>query len=146
MRRFFFNLQGAQNTSDPAGLLYAGDCKMSALDTRAHLARHEDYYLVPLPQTGEVPESFGAWIENYERADQCLVVAQKKYDQTLRQLDEYRGGLAERLVCIRARLVEHLVPVNIGLQDVGKILLQLERRLALHIAMLDHDAQAPFLD
>src|SRR6266702_2823110 len=24
-------------------------------------------------------------------------VAQKKYDQTLRQLDEYRGGLAERL-------------------------------------------------
>ena len=41
--------------------------------------------------------SFGAWIENYERADQCLVVAQKKYDQTLRQLDEYRGGLAERL-------------------------------------------------
>jgi transposase len=45
------------------GLLYAGDNKMSALETRAHIARHEDYYLVPLPQTGEVPEVFTAWVE-----------------------------------------------------------------------------------
>jgi transposase len=45
------------------GLLYAGDCKMSAVETRAHIARHEDYYLVPLPQTGEVPELFGSWVE-----------------------------------------------------------------------------------
>ena len=45
------------------GLLYAGDNKMSALETRAHIARHEDYYLVPLPQTGEVPEQFATWID-----------------------------------------------------------------------------------
>jgi transposase len=44
------------------GLLYAGDNKMAALDTRAHIARHEDYYLVPLPQTGEVPELFDMWV------------------------------------------------------------------------------------
>ncbi len=25
MKRFFFNLQGAQDTNDPFGLLYAGD-------------------------------------------------------------------------------------------------------------------------
>jgi transposase len=45
------------------GLLYAGDNKMAALDTRAHIARHQDYYLVPLPQTGEVPELFAAWVD-----------------------------------------------------------------------------------
>jgi hypothetical protein len=50
--------------------------------------------------------SFGAWIEDYERADQCLVVAQKKYDQTLRQLDEYRGGLAERLRRVDDTIIE----------------------------------------
>ena len=31
------------------GLLYCGDCKMAALETRADLQRHGDYYLVPLP-------------------------------------------------------------------------------------------------
>lgn len=45
------------------GLLYAGDNKMAALDTRAHIARHKDYYLVPLPQTGEVPELFDTWVD-----------------------------------------------------------------------------------
>jgi transposase len=45
------------------GLLYAGDNKMAALETRGHIARHEDYYLVPLPQTGEVPELFGSWVD-----------------------------------------------------------------------------------
>jgi transposase len=45
------------------GLLYAGDNKMAALETRADIARHEDYYLVPLPQTGEVPEKFATWVD-----------------------------------------------------------------------------------
>src|SRR4051794_6915405 len=45
------------------GLLYAGDNKMAALETRGHIARHGDYYLVPLPQTGEVPALFGTWVE-----------------------------------------------------------------------------------
>ena len=31
------------------GLLYCGDCKMAALETRADLQRQGDYYLVPLP-------------------------------------------------------------------------------------------------
>jgi transposase len=45
------------------GLLYAGDCKMAALETRGDIAWHEDYYLVPLPQTGEVPALFSTWVE-----------------------------------------------------------------------------------
>jgi transposase len=44
------------------GLLFVGDCKMSALDTRASLARHQDWYLSPLPLTGATAETMDAWI------------------------------------------------------------------------------------
>ncbi len=44
------------------GLLFVGDCKMSALETRASLARHHDFYLSPLPLTGATAEAMDAWI------------------------------------------------------------------------------------
>jgi transposase len=44
------------------GLLFVGDCKMSALETRADLARHQDFYLSPLPLTGATAEAMHAWI------------------------------------------------------------------------------------
>jgi transposase len=47
------------NTS---GLLFVGDCKMSALDTRAHLVRHQHVYLSPLPLTGATAEAMETWI------------------------------------------------------------------------------------
>jgi transposase len=45
------------------GLLYAGDCKMAALETRAELVAHGDFYLMPLPRTGEVAAKWDTWIE-----------------------------------------------------------------------------------
>src|SRR6267142_6502281 len=36
----------------PTGLLFVGDCKMSALDTRAYIVGHQHMYLSPLPLTG----------------------------------------------------------------------------------------------
>jgi transposase len=44
------------------GLLFVGACKMSALETRAYLARHQDWYLSPLPLTGATAEAMDAWI------------------------------------------------------------------------------------
>src|SRR5262249_332789 len=44
------------------GLLFVGDCKMRALDTRAYLARHHDCYLAPLPLTGATGEAMETWI------------------------------------------------------------------------------------
>src|SRR6266566_3705546 len=44
------------------GLLFVGDCKMSALETRAYLARHQDWYLSPLPLTGTTAVAMDAWI------------------------------------------------------------------------------------
>src|ERR1700746_243262 len=44
------------------GLLFVGDGKMSALETRAYLARHQDWYLSPLPLTGATADAMDAWI------------------------------------------------------------------------------------
>jgi transposase len=43
------------------GLLFVGDCKMSALDTRAYLARPQDWYVSPLPLPGATAEAMDAW-------------------------------------------------------------------------------------
>ena len=45
------------------GLLYAGDSKMAALATRAYIAAHQDYYLVPLPMTGTTAQEFETWVD-----------------------------------------------------------------------------------
>src|SRR5881227_1253739 len=45
------------------GLLIVGDCKMSALATRAHLQAQQQYYLAPLALVGETAELLPAWIE-----------------------------------------------------------------------------------
>jgi transposase len=45
------------------GLLYVGDCKMAAIETRAEMAAAEDLYLTRLPSTGEVAAQFAAWVE-----------------------------------------------------------------------------------
>jgi transposase len=44
------------------GLLLVGDGKMRALDTRAYLARHQDWYWSPFPWTGATAEAMDAWI------------------------------------------------------------------------------------
>jgi transposase len=45
------------------GVLYAGDSKMAALATRADIVAHGDFYLVPLPLTGQTGEQLEQWIE-----------------------------------------------------------------------------------
>jgi transposase len=44
------------------GLLVVGDCKMSALSTRAHLQAQGQYYLTPLALLGETAELLPQWI------------------------------------------------------------------------------------
>jgi transposase len=45
-----------------ASLLFVGDCKMSALETRAYLVMHQAWYLSPLPLSGATAEAMDAWI------------------------------------------------------------------------------------
>ena len=52
------------------GLLYVGDCKMAALETRGAIAARDDYYLTPLPLTGATKDDFTAkWIEDAVSGD-----------------------------------------------------------------------------
>jgi transposase len=44
------------------GRLLVGDCQMRALDTRASLARHHDWYMSPLPLPGTTAAAMEAWI------------------------------------------------------------------------------------
>jgi transposase len=46
-----------------SGLLYMGDSKMSALATRADIVASGDYYLMPLPRTGDTKDEFEAWVD-----------------------------------------------------------------------------------
>jgi transposase len=51
------------------GLLVVGDCKMSALATRAYVATHQHFYLSPLPLTGTTAEAMAEWISEGIRQD-----------------------------------------------------------------------------
>jgi len=44
------------------GLLFVGDCKMSALETRLDVVRRGHYYLSPLPLTGQTAQTMPEWI------------------------------------------------------------------------------------
>ena len=55
-------LQRVRGIVGRRGLLYAGDCKMAALATRAEIAAHQDFYLMPLPLTGETATQVETWV------------------------------------------------------------------------------------
>jgi len=44
-----------RQTLGQSGLLYIGDCKMGALETRAVIVDQDDHYLMPLAMIGDVP-------------------------------------------------------------------------------------------
>jgi transposase len=48
---------------DGVGLLFVGDCKMSALATRAHIHQLGHHYLCPLAQTGKTQAEMSEWIQ-----------------------------------------------------------------------------------
>src|SRR2546426_8176281 len=68
------------------GLLFVGDCKMSALATRAHLEAHEQYYLTPLAQVAETAQQMPQWIEaGVARGDALTQVLADDEKQVLAQ-------------------------------------------------------------
>ena len=48
---------------DGVGMLFVGDCKMSALSIRAHIHQCGQHYLCPLAQTGKNGQEMSQWIE-----------------------------------------------------------------------------------
>ena len=67
------------------GLLFVGDSKMSALDTRAHIQRLNQRYLCPLALTGKTAEEMSRWIEAANRGDYPLQGIYLEHDQEKRK-------------------------------------------------------------
>lgn len=62
------------------GALYVGDSKMASLETRAHIAQHQEFYLCPLPKV-QMPDE---QLEQYVR----LVLSKEQHTTTLFKRDD----------------------------------------------------------
>ena len=71
---------------DGLGLLFVGDCKMSALATRAHIAHLQQYYLCPLALTGDTGQDLPQWIAAAGTAEHPLEAVYTEDDQGERRL------------------------------------------------------------
>jgi transposase len=99
------------------GLLFVGDCKMSALQTRAHIQRLGQYYLSPLALTGNTPEALAEWVQTALDNPQLLqpVTRSTEHDEvevlaqgyTLTRectatLEEWTGSWQERVFVVHS--------------------------------------------
>ena len=82
---------------DGVGLLFVGDCKMSALSIRSHIHHLEQHYLCPLAQTGNTGEELIGWIEAANAGQRELHSIYAENDQGERKLLA-EGYEFERLV------------------------------------------------
>jgi transposase len=71
---------------DGVGLLFVGDCKMSALATRAHIAHLQHQYLCPLALTGETAQDLPVWIAAASAGEHTLEAVYTEDDQGERRL------------------------------------------------------------
>jgi hypothetical protein len=53
-----------------------------------------------------MPALFGRWIESHERADRSLIAEQKKFKESLRDIEDYRQGLGELLRQAEADIID----------------------------------------
>src|SRR6266446_2910269 len=104
------------------GLLFVGDCKMSALETRAAIAGHHDWYLSPLPFTGATAEAMEAWISEgvargetgalvgvfrtNDRGHEVLVAEGYEFERTCCAKGTHEGW-TERVMVVRSPLQAH---------------------------------------
>ncbi len=115
------------------GLLFVGDCKMSALETRTHIAGRKAFYLSPLPLTGATAAAMEAWItagvvqgeegklerifRTNDRGHEILAAEGYEFERTCRAKDR-KAQWPERVLMVRS-------PMHASQQAVG-----LETRLA----------------
>ena len=89
------------------GLLYAGDCKMAALETRAEIAANQDFYLTRLPLTGTVQGQFAAWVEAAVVGDRAAKLIEIRRGEEQEQEFLGRGYEFERPQTAVVGEVEH---------------------------------------
>lgn len=63
-------LERLRQTLKEKGLLYLGDSKMGAKKTRADIAAHDDFYLIPLAKLGEIKQLLEHCVEDIVSGEQ----------------------------------------------------------------------------
>jgi transposase len=79
------------------GLLFVGDCKMSALSIRAHIHQRGQHYLCPLAQTGKTGQEMVTWIESAHTGQHPMEAVYVENEQGERRL-LVEGYAFERLI------------------------------------------------
>jgi transposase len=119
-------IERVQQSLGRCGLLFVGDCKMAAHDTRAFIALAGDYYLCPLPQVqlgkGELDEA----LERVWSSEQALTSVFREQDQ---------GDPT-----LIAQGYEHTVPMSVEVE--GKRQEWTERRLVVRSVRHAETAEA----
>lgn len=108
-------IERVQQSVGRQGLLFVGDCKMAAHDTRAFVALAGDYYLCPLPQVQLAEGELDALIERGWRGEQALTSVH-------RELEPGKSALI-------AQGYEYEVPISVEVE--GKWRAWTERRLVV---------------
>jgi transposase len=81
------------------GMLFVGDNKMAALETRGRIANAKDYYLMPLPHTGQTAKLFDSWVdEGLRKEKQPRADAEGQKSDRLTEV--WHGGEGEEKVLI----------------------------------------------
>ncbi len=120
------------------GLLFIGDCKMSALDTRAALQVRQHFYLTPLAQVGQVPVDWERWVQAGLEGQVPLVnlyaedgetVAGQAYELTRQQERPPREGLERLTWTERVLIVRSHSLVRAGQRGLAQRLQRAERAL-----------------
>jgi transposase len=75
-------IERVRTTLQRRGLLYVGDSKMAALETRLHLAAGGDYYLCPLPATQVAPAHLAALVAPVVSGELKPVAIKRRNDET----------------------------------------------------------------
>jgi transposase len=84
---------------EKAGLLFVGDCKMSAVETRSHIHQLGHHYLTPLSMVGNNKEKAEEWIQTAVNDPEKLTAAYIK-DQKGKDVLLAKGYETKRVCCV----------------------------------------------
>jgi transposase len=84
------------------GLLYVGDCKMSAFDIRAEVSGRKQFYLSPLPLTGSMAKQMPQWIsDGIAKARVGKLISITRTHDKDEEVEVAQGYEFDRLCCVK---------------------------------------------
>ena len=111
-------IRKAQACIQRHGVLYVGDCKMAAMNTRCYVTAQHDYYLCPLPAVQMPKEALQALLESVWTGKQSLVPVYRPLEKETDQPEHIADGFC--------------YPVTLKADYEGNAIEWQEQRLVVH--------------